>query len=253
MLKRKLHYAFLFLLVSGLVLTLATYYRRYHIFSVYENPMPVFLFSIAFDYIAFSLVAFLFPWSWKKALNRWVWVGMTGLVFVITYLFFSSLIEWLESARPYSFISGFKFTLMHSGPYTILVYGLISVCLFFLIKRSDDKGNQKFPDRIPIRKKNQTFILELDNVFLIEADGNYLSLYLDDEKYLMRKTLKEFEKQLDPNRFIRIHRKFIINKSFVQTLKADVNGGYLITLLHGKTVKMSKSYLSELSKLKETQ
>ena len=69
----------------------------------------------------------------------------------------------------------------------------------------------------------------------------------------MRKTLKELEKQLDPDKFIRIHRKFIINKSFVQALKSDVNGGYIITLSQGKTVKMSKSYLSELSKLKASQ
>ncbi|CCH52441.1 putative response regulatory protein VC_A0850 [Fibrisoma limi BUZ 3] len=50
----------------------------------------------------------------------------------------------------------------------------------------------------------------LDDLLYVEADGNYLSLVLPSRKLLTRQTLTEFLQLLPPDRFVRVHRSFII-------------------------------------------
>lgn len=57
--------AFAFLFIAGLTIALAILYKVYLINSGYNKPSHLFILPNLFRYLGFSVVAFLFPWSWK--------------------------------------------------------------------------------------------------------------------------------------------------------------------------------------------
>jgi two-component system LytT family response regulator len=59
---------------------------------------------------------------------------------------------------------------------------------------------------------------------------------------MLRMTLTEMERRLDPAEFIRIHRSTIVNAARIKEIKPDAHGDYDIVLSDGRTLKMSRSY-----------
>ena len=85
---------------------------------------------------------------------------------------------------------------------------------------------------------------------MLESNDNYVSIYTNtNQHYLIRNTISMLEKQLDPTKFQRIHRKYIVNLSKIESVKVNPSGGYLIYLPNQKMIKMSKSYKEKLKLL----
>ena len=60
----------------------------------------------------------------------------------------------------------------------------------------------------------------LDDIYFLESNKNYIHIYLMDDKYIVRSTLKEFASLLSEN-YIQIHRSFIIDYTKVDMIKND--------------------------------
>lgn len=104
------------------------------------------------------------------------------------------------------------------------------------------------PQTIALNTQEEIRILNLVDVIRLEAMGNYTTFYTSDEKILVTKTLKEFEKVLADD-FIRVHQSHLVNrlhiKSYIKT-----EGGYL-KMKDGSDVPVSvrkKSYVIDLLK-----
>ena len=64
--------------------------------------------------------------------------------------------------------------------------------------------------------------LRYDDILWLESSGNYTIINLSNGKRrVIRDSLGEFEKQLNPAIFIRIHKSFLINKIFVTEVHTD--------------------------------
>ncbi len=88
--------------------------------------------------------------------------------------------------------------------------------------------------RIPIASNDTTQFVPVNEIIRIESQSNYSVIYFTTRpKLLVAKTLKEFEEQLLPHDFIRIHNSHLINLEHVIGYK-NVDGGYLI--MHGNEV-----------------
>ena len=71
--------------------------------------------------------------------------------------------------------------------------------------------------RLALPYLNRTVMVSIDDIVYLEGEGNYTFIHTRDRrKYLVSKTLKEFEKTLDSAIFIRIHKSNIINLAYVQ-------------------------------------
>lgn len=249
----KVNKPFLIISLAILGMLLATLYKRYILFSNYKNPPDVLSFTLIFEYIAFGAIAFLFPWSYHKynGLRRAYLVTFIAIVFGLIYLFLLSIFDWLEGGQSYAWINGFRFSLLHSSPYVLGIYGIISI---FLVLAQDRflKPPDQYLEKLETRIKNQVQFIPLDQVKLISADGNYLSV-IDEkqQKYLVRETMKKIEKRLDPEKFLRVHRKYIVNKDSVRSYYSSPGGGYVLTLDDDREVKVSKNYVYQIKNLKE--
>lgn len=80
------------------------------------------------------------------------------------------------------------------------------------------------------------------DIIWIDAAGDYMCVHTKDTNHILRKTMKELEKELDPKLFIRSHRSVIVNKSAIEKLCCQSNGEYHLVLSNGENIKVSRSY-----------
>ena len=81
-----------------------------------------------------------------------------------------------------------------------------------------------------------------ETVKLIEAAGDYMVIKTAANTLILRETMKDLEKRLDPRRFQRIHRSTIVNLDLVKQVKPHTNGECFLVLESGSNVKVSRSY-----------
>lgn len=115
-------------------------------------------------------------------------------------------------------------------------------------------GGRRDPDarpleRIPIRKKDRVRVLSATNVDYIEAAGNYVRIHVGDESHLLRDTLKNLESQLDPDRFVRVHRSRIVNLERVRELEPLFKGEFVLKLRDGTRVRTGRTYRDRVREL----
>jgi DNA-binding LytR/AlgR family response regulator len=83
-----------------------------------------------------------------------------------------------------------------------------------------------------------------------EAYGNYVRLDTGREMHLLREKMSTFTEKVDPRRFLRIHRSYVINVDRVARLSPhEHEGGYLIVLQDGTRLRSSRSYAAAIRQL----
>jgi two-component system LytT family response regulator len=105
-----------------------------------------------------------------------------------------------------------------------------------------DVQANRFEKLINIKDRGQIFRVDVDTIERIDAAGDYMCIYTGDNTLILRETMKDLEKRLDPRRFQRIHRSTIVNLDLVKQVKPHTNGECFLVLGSGAQVKVSRSY-----------
>jgi two-component system LytT family response regulator len=106
----------------------------------------------------------------------------------------------------------------------------------------DAVGANRFEKLINIKDRGQIFRVDVDTIEMIEAAGDYMVINTGDNSLVLRETMKDLEKRLDPRRFQRVHRSTIVNLDLVKQVKPHTNGECFLVLESGAQVKVSRSY-----------
>jgi two-component system LytT family response regulator len=93
--------------------------------------------------------------------------------------------------------------------------------------------------------------VRLDDITWIEAAGDYMCLHTSEGTHIIRKTLKQFEQELDPTLFPRVNRSAMINLSKLKRLTPNSNGEYLAQLTSVDSVKVSRKFKFKLEELRK--
>ncbi|GAA4762355.1 LytTR family DNA-binding domain-containing protein [Stakelama sediminis] len=107
---------------------------------------------------------------------------------------------------------------------------------------SDQLAANRYEKLINIKDRGQIFRVDVDTIERIDAAGDYMCIYTGDNTLILRETMKDLEKRLDPRRFQRIHRSTIVNLDLVRQVKPHTNGECFLILDSGAQVKVSRSY-----------
>ena len=107
---------------------------------------------------------------------------------------------------------------------------------------SGEPSSSRFEKIINIKDQGQIFRVDIDTIELIEAAGDYMVIKTGDNSLVLRETMKDLEKRLDPRRFQRVHRSTIVNLDLVKQVKPHTNGECFLVLNSGGSVKVSRSY-----------
>jgi len=100
-------------------------------------------------------------------------------------------------------------------------------------------------ERIPVRHKKETLLVELDSVLYIEAYDNYAFVFrTNGEKSLCNYSLGYLESVMDQS-FIRIHRKHMVNREKIHSIAKHTHNRYKIRLNDKRTELVSSAAYSE--------
>ena len=111
------------------------------------------------------------------------------------------------------------------------------------IDDSDEPASaNRYEKLINVKDRGQIFRVDVDTIERIDAAGDYMCIYTADNSLILRETMKDLEKRLDPRNFQRVHRSTIVNLSQVREVKPHTNGECFLVLGSGAQVKVSRSY-----------
>ncbi len=99
--------------------------------------------------------------------------------------------------------------------------------------------------RIEIRSQGRTDYVNVDEVYWLHADGNYIEVHTATETHLGRITLAELERQLDPKEFLRIGRSDVVHLNCVRSIQSVGRRGHEVVLTDGRKVPLKRG-LEEL-------
>lgn len=140
--------------------------------------------------------------------------------------------------------------------YGIIVAGLTAFRIYGLWLDSRGPDAPATPDdgapkltRLVVRKLNREFILSIGDIDRIEADGNYVTVYVKGDSYPLRESLVALERRLDQKHFARVHRGHIVNIDRIREIQPWDHGDYRIVLKDGSFVNFSRRYRSRLNHL----
>ena len=104
-------------------------------------------------------------------------------------------------------------------------------------------------ERFTIRSRDRIYFVDVDDVQWIESEGDYVALHDGEDAHLVRKTMKELEEELDPGRFLRVHRSYIVNADYIEELRPLDHGTYQLRMASGTPLKTSRGYSDNVDAL----
>ncbi|MPZ18820.1 MAG: response regulator [Luteitalea sp.] len=107
-------------------------------------------------------------------------------------------------------------------------------------------GQARFTERISVRHRGETRLIDIGEIDYITAELNYARLHVGERSYLIRDTLNHLETTLDPSRFLRIHRSAIVQMDRVRTLTSRFQGDVTLMLRNGVRLKSGRSYRARI-------
>lgn len=99
----------------------------------------------------------------------------------------------------------------------------------------------KRSENFAVRKGRARHLIRARDIQWIEAQGYYAALHTESGSYLIRRSLAKLENELDPERFIRVHRSTIVNVANVAGIHKDQNGATSVSLAHGGRRRVSRT------------
>jgi two-component system LytT family response regulator len=108
------------------------------------------------------------------------------------------------------------------------------------------------PDRMVVRSGERLVFVPFVEVEFIRASANYVRLHLARGTYDVRETITAMEARLPPDRFMRIHRSYIVNLGAVLELYPAGGGEYLLVLRSGRELPVGPTYPPMISAALET-
>ena len=104
----------------------------------------------------------------------------------------------------------------------------------------------QYLDRIPVREGTRVFIIPIAKLDYAEAQDDYIALCSESKKHLKQQTISSLESALDPSRFLRIHRSYIINLERVARIEPYGKDSHVAVLHNGTQLPVSRAGYARL-------
>lgn len=96
------------------------------------------------------------------------------------------------------------------------------------------------PERFLVRKLGKEFLIAARDIEWLEAAENYVNLHVRGHVYPLRSTMAAIEQRLDPQRFVRVHRRYIVNLDQLVQIEPLDSGDARLLLKDGSRIPCSR-------------
>ncbi len=114
---------------------------------------------------------------------------------------------------------------------------------------SDVQARHKPIERILIRDGAQVHVIPVERIDYVEAQDDYVSFVTADKSYLKDQTMAAVDASLDPSRFVRIHRSYLLNIERIARVELYAKDSRVAILRDGRRLPVSRAGYARLSKL----
>jgi two-component system LytT family response regulator len=104
----------------------------------------------------------------------------------------------------------------------------------------------RYQTRFMVRDGERYVFVRAGDVQAFEANGNYIRLRTAAGSYMVRMTMAELEKKLDPARFARIHRSAVVNIDRIERITPAWHGDFEVRLAGGQQLRLSRNFRERL-------
>jgi two-component system LytT family response regulator len=104
-------------------------------------------------------------------------------------------------------------------------------------------------DRIVVKNGTKIRIIPEQDILYLEAEGDYINIHTPDGRYLKTKTMQYFEDALDPKKFVRIHRSYIIQLAQITKIEPYEKDTHTVVLKSGARLPVSRNGYTKLKQI----
>jgi two-component system LytT family response regulator len=104
-------------------------------------------------------------------------------------------------------------------------------------------------ERVLIRDGSQVHVIPVERIDYVEAQDDYVCFKADGRDYLKDQTMGAVEATLDPSRFVRIHRSYLLNIERIARVELYAKDSRVAVLRDGRRLPVSRSGYTRLAKL----
>jgi hypothetical protein len=184
-----------------------------------------------------AVVPFSIAHTVGMAALRFVWFGgVLGETHSFPLTFDRMLYEFAKDIIAYSVLSAGAVALRH------VLTRPVAPAIAEAAAPAEPLPPEPRPERFAVRRKGREVMVEVADIDWIEASGNYAVLHVGDETFEIRSSLTKLEGELDPKRFVRVHKSHLVNIARVVEVTPWVNGDWRIRLQSGAEVNLSRRY-----------
>jgi len=105
---------------------------------------------------------------------------------------------------------------------------------------------EQYLERLVVRDGSKVILIPVRKLDYAEAQDDYVALAMEGKKHLKQQTISSLEKTLDPKRFLRIHRSYIVNLERVSRIEPYGKDTHVVMLSTGAQLPVSRSGYARL-------
>ncbi len=100
-----------------------------------------------------------------------------------------------------------------------------------------------------VRDGANVHVIPADKVDFLEAQDDYVAIHAEGKSHLKHQTLAELEQALDPARFVRVHRSYVVNVERIARIEPYAKDSRVAILHDGRELPVSRSGYARLREL----
>ncbi|EKE82089.1 LytR/AlgR family response regulator transcription factor [Idiomarina xiamenensis] len=106
--------------------------------------------------------------------------------------------------------------------------------------------SKNYQQLLPVKSVGKIRLVPTDDIMWIKGAANYVELHTKEAMLLHRDSMSSLEAQLNPQRFIRVHRSAIVNIKYVTEISSELGRYTLLELSDGTEIKIGNAYRKSL-------
>ena len=111
------------------------------------------------------------------------------------------------------------------------------------------RGPGRHAERIIVREGGEIHVIPVERIDLLEAQDDYVAIHAGGKSWLKQQPLSELATTLDPARFVRVHRSFVVNVERIARLEAYAKDSRVAILTNQREVPVSRAGYQRLREL----
>jgi two-component system LytT family response regulator len=107
----------------------------------------------------------------------------------------------------------------------------------------------QYTQRLLVKDRGQVHVIPVARIDYLEAQDDYVAIHTGDKAHLKTQPLSEAAAGLDPNRFVRVHRSYVVQLDRIARLETYAKDSRVAILHDGREVPVSRSGYERLRTL----